>query len=66
MQLINGIKTRQIAYLKGKQNDDGGFGTTVATTLAIEVNFFVSVLKKLRKAQSQSALFFPKNTVLLS
>ncbi|XP_065570534.1 uncharacterized protein LOC136033646 [Artemia franciscana] len=35
-KLINGINTRQIAYLKGKQNDDGGFGTTVATTLAIE------------------------------
>lgn len=36
-QLVNGITTRQIAYVKGKQDKDGGFDDMVATALAVQV-----------------------------
>lgn len=36
-QLVAGINTRQIAYVKGKQDDDGGFGDLFSTNLAIQV-----------------------------
>jgi hypothetical protein len=34
--LIQGINTRQIAYVKDKQDQDGGFGNLFATTLAVQ------------------------------
>lgn len=36
--LVQGIMTRQIAYVKGKQEKDGGFGDLFATTLAVQVS----------------------------
>lgn len=35
--LVQGISTRQIAYVKGKQDKDGGFDDLVATAMAIQV-----------------------------
>lgn len=40
-QLVNGITTRQIAYVKGKQDKDGGFDDLVATALAVQVTPFL-------------------------
>ena len=34
--LVQGIMTRQIAYVKGKQQPDGGFGDLFATNLAVQ------------------------------
>lgn len=36
-QLVSGINTRQIAYVKGKQDADGGFGDLFSTNLAVQV-----------------------------
>ena len=36
-QLVQGITTRQIAYIKGKQGKDGGFGNLVGSALATQV-----------------------------
>lgn len=36
--LIDGINTRQTAYVKGKQETNGGFGNLVASALATQVN----------------------------
>lgn len=35
--LVQGIMIRQIAYVKGKQEADGGFGNLFSTTLAVQV-----------------------------
>jgi hypothetical protein len=37
-QLVQGINTRQIAYVKGKQDQDGGFDDLISTSLAIQVH----------------------------
>lgn len=34
--LVQGITTRQIAYIKDKQQEDGGFGNLFATTLVVQ------------------------------
>jgi hypothetical protein len=36
-QLVQGISTRQIAYVKGKQDKDGGFDDLISTSLAVQV-----------------------------
>lgn len=36
-QLVSGINTRQIAYVKGKQGKDGGFDDLVSTAMAVQV-----------------------------
>lgn len=35
--LVAGISTRQIAYVKGKQDKDGGFDDLVSTSIAVQV-----------------------------
>ena len=40
--LVQGISTRQIAYVKGKQDKDGGFDDMVATVMAVQVYFFIN------------------------
>ncbi|XP_046450796.1 cobalamin binding intrinsic factor-like [Daphnia pulex] len=35
-QLVQGISTRQIAYVKGKQDKDGGFDDLISTSLAVQ------------------------------
>lgn len=37
-QLVQGISTRQIAYVKGKQDQDGGFDDLISTCLAVQVH----------------------------
>lgn len=37
-QLVQGISTRQIAYVKGKQDKDGGFDDLISTSLAVQVH----------------------------
>lgn len=35
--LVAGISTRQIAYVKGKQEKDGGFDDLISTSIAVQV-----------------------------
>lgn len=43
-QLVQGISTRQIAYVKGKQEKDGGFGDLIATAIAVQVTLIPRTL----------------------